>query len=129
MATHSNNLVPQMLEIDWLSTFFLILSPTGVVFWIAGSWMMNRPPRKINEWVGYRTKRSMGSQEAWDYAQIFSSKVSIKMGRFLTLGGAFGIFASGIHELVQALLATFLVIYACIHLMLVTEKELKLKFS
>lgn len=33
-------------------------------------WLLRfRPPRKISWYAGYRTARSMKSQEAWDYAQ------------------------------------------------------------
>jgi uncharacterized membrane protein len=31
------------------------------------------PPKKINHWYGYRTPRSMRSQQAWDYANQYSS--------------------------------------------------------
>lgn len=31
------------------------------------------PPKKINHWYGYRTPRSMRSQEAWDFANRYSS--------------------------------------------------------
>jgi hypothetical protein len=34
----------------------------GIVFW-------TYPPKKINEFYGYRTTRSRKSQEAWDFAQ------------------------------------------------------------
>jgi uncharacterized membrane protein len=29
------------------------------------------PPKKINHWYGYRTPRSMRSQQAWDYANQY----------------------------------------------------------
>ena len=31
------------------------------------------PPRKINNWYGYRTQRSMRSQAAWDRANHYSA--------------------------------------------------------
>jgi uncharacterized membrane protein len=31
------------------------------------------PPRKINRWYGYRTPRSMRSQEAWNRANAYSA--------------------------------------------------------
>jgi len=31
------------------------------------------PPKKINHWYGYRTPRSMRSQQAWDYANQYSA--------------------------------------------------------
>lgn len=35
------------------------------------------PPRKINSFYGYRTPRSMRSQEAWDCANLFSANAFI----------------------------------------------------
>ena len=46
----------------------LILTVVGVVFWMY-------PPKKINEFYGYRTTRSRKSQEAWDFAQRYSAKL------------------------------------------------------
>ncbi|HAY37655.1 MAG: SdpI family protein [Rhodothermales bacterium] len=128
MGAYSNNLVAQMLEIVWLNPVFIILAPTGLIFWLIGKWMLSHPPGTINISVGYRTKRSMQSQEAWDHAQHFSAKLSIRIGQVEMLLGAFGIFASGIHETVQAVFAIVVVMYACIHLMVVTENELKRVF-
>lgn len=51
----------------------LFVSP---VFILAGLALLFFPPKKINSFYGYRTKRSMAGQEAWDYAQSRS-------GRFL----------------------------------------------
>ena len=46
----------------------LILTVIGLVFWMY-------PPKKINEFYGYRTTRSRKSQEAWDFAQRYSAKL------------------------------------------------------
>lgn len=35
------------------------------------------PPKKINYWYGYRTPRSMRSQEAWDFANQYSSNALV----------------------------------------------------
>ena len=51
----------------------LILTVVGVVFWIY-------PPKKINEFYGYRTTRSRKSQEAWDFAQRYSAKLMTALG-------------------------------------------------
>jgi len=39
------------------------------------------PPKKINNWYGYRTARSMNSQEVWEYAN--------KLGPNLIFAGGF----------------------------------------
>ena len=51
----------------------LIFLVVGVVFWMY-------PPKKINEFYGYRTTRSRKSQEAWDFAQRYSAKLMTIFG-------------------------------------------------
>ncbi len=45
----------------------------GVVF-------LRWPPRKINGVYGYRTARSMASQEAWDFAHAYFGRLWTRMG-------------------------------------------------
>jgi uncharacterized membrane protein len=54
------------------------------------------PPAKINHWYGYRTPRSMRSQQAWNYANAFSaqamvlvsgSTVLLQIVFYFTIGG------------------------------------------
>jgi uncharacterized membrane protein len=42
-----------------------------------------RPPRKINSIYGYRTARSMASQEAWDAAHSLGGRVWLRLGPML----------------------------------------------
>lgn len=35
------------------------------------------PPKKINHWYGYRTPRSMRSNEAWDCANTYSANAIV----------------------------------------------------
>ena len=51
----------------------LIFLVVGIVFWAY-------PPKKINEFYGYRTTRSRKSQEAWDFAQKYSAKLMTVLG-------------------------------------------------
>ena len=51
----------------------LIILVVGIVFWMY-------PPKKINEFYGYRTTRSRKSQEAWDFAQRYSAKLMTVLG-------------------------------------------------
>lgn len=39
-----------------------------------------KPPCEINDWSGYRTKRSMKNQDTWDFAQAYMGKVWRKAG-------------------------------------------------
>lgn len=48
------------------------------------------PPEQINDWYGYRTKRSKSSPEAWDYAHRYAGKVWQRWGigtLVLSVGG------------------------------------------
>lgn len=62
--------------------FFIFIS-TGLLFVLAGIFMVQRPPKKINNLIGYRTKRSMKDQNSWDFAQKFSGKWMIYSGAVL----------------------------------------------
>ena len=56
----------------------LIVPLTMVGF---GAVFLRRPPRKINGAYGYRTARSMASQEAWDFAHGEGRKYGRSLGR------------------------------------------------
>lgn len=47
---------------------------TGFVFAALGSLLYYSPPAEINGLIGYRTKRSMKSQDRWDFSQKYSAK-------------------------------------------------------
>ena len=49
-----------------------------VVIFVLGLWFKHNPPKEINKLKGYRTRRSMSSQVAWDFAQIYSAGLMIK---------------------------------------------------
>ena len=52
----------------------LIILLIGLIFTIMGYIFGKFPPKKINPIYGYRSRRSMRTQAAWDAAQIFSSR-------------------------------------------------------
>jgi uncharacterized membrane protein len=52
----------------------LILGP---VILLIALLFRNYPPKRVNNWYGYRTPRSMRSQEAWDSANAFSSRAML----------------------------------------------------
>lgn len=51
----------------------------GIMITIGMLWK-NRPPKKINIIYGYRSSRSMASQEAWDMAHELAGAVWRKLG-------------------------------------------------
>ncbi|SHG48342.1 SdpI family protein [Flagellimonas flava] len=59
----------------------LILLPSilaGAMTFIGGLIFKRNPPKKINWWYGYRTKRSMENQEKWDFAQKIGAENMMK---------------------------------------------------
>lgn len=56
-----------------LSTIGMIAFPVLVILLIA----YFKPPKKINSWYGYRTKRSMQSEENWRFANELSTKIAL----------------------------------------------------
>lgn len=57
-----------------------LLVPVTMLFF--GYCWNKKPPPKINRSYGYRTKRSMSSKEAWDYAHKHCGGTWIKLGWF-----------------------------------------------
>ena len=107
----------------------LILTVMGVVFWMY-------PPKKINEFYGYRTTRSRKSQEAWDFAQRYSAKLMTIFGlAALSVAAAARLFLNGL-----CINSDYLMLYdICITLLLpiivvlppivLTELELRKRFG
>lgn len=57
----------------------------GSVFLVVGIIMYFFPPKKINMIYGYKTERAMQSQQNWDLAQKYSSKIMMFLGGLLAL--------------------------------------------
>jgi len=94
------------MESASLSMFIFLDALTGVVFLLAGFVMSKFPPKEINSFYGYRSSKSMKSQEAWDFAQEFSSKVMMKAGLFLIIFGLLGYYILDISFFWESILAT-----------------------
>ena len=45
-----------------------------------GRLLQARPPKNINATFGYRTTRSMRSQDAWDFAQTYCGRLWVRLG-------------------------------------------------
>tara|TARA_R110002012_G_scaffold303042_2_gene504623 strand:+ start:544 stop:819 length:276 start_codon:yes stop_codon:yes gene_type:complete len=86
------------------------------------------PPKNINALYGYRTKKSMQSQEQWDFSQIYSAKLLIKLGALLALSSVLGLIITISQQLV--LFISFALIISVVVLLLVlTEKAISKKFN
>ena len=47
---------------------------------LSGHWLDKNPPKEINGLLGYRTKRSRKSADAWNFAQHLCGKIWVKWG-------------------------------------------------
>ena len=63
------------METFAIGPFLILDALTGIILIVVGFILLKYPPKEINSLYGYRTEKSMKSQEAWDFAQIFSSKL------------------------------------------------------
>jgi len=110
------------------STLFAISAPTGLSITVMGIIMLKFPPKEINNLYGYRTKKSVQSQERWDFAQVYSAKELVKMGIVITLAALTGVLLPLSHELgagitITLLFSLFIIIF------IKTEKSINKKFS
>ena len=60
-----------------MSLVALLMPLTMIGF---GLVFMKNPPKRINDFYGYRTKRSMRSQDTWDFAHHFFGKLWLVCG-------------------------------------------------
>ena len=83
------------------------------------------PPRRINMIYGYRTRRSMASQEAWDEAHRLYGRICLRVGPALV---AFAVLVKLLVPLPSEFLSLALITFslaALIALIPVVEKRLK----
>ena len=99
----------------------------GLIYIVTGRLVFRYPPKKINDFYGYRTSRSKKSQAHWDFAQKESSKYIIQSGYYCLLTCVpFILYESGKGGIWISIILTIL--YPFISLFQ-TEKALKKKFG
>jgi len=114
--------------INFSDPFFLILFLDGFIFILAGTFMSIKPPKKINDFYGYRTKASKQNQQVWDFAQKYSARTMRLFGLgmiILSFGGWFlplGVAVGAVLSILLLLIFSYLLIYD-------TEKAIKNKFK
>lgn len=113
---------------DFSNTLFSIAGLVGIIFILVGFVMYKFPPKNINSLYGYRTTGSMSSQEKWDFAQKFSSKLMFKNGLIL-LGIGLLCYVFKIDETTSVVIGIGSMFAVIIHLLYTTEKKLKQKFD
>lgn len=109
------------------NTLHLLLS-VGTIYLLAGIFVLNFPPKKINHLYGYRMASSMKSQERWDFAQIKSSWEMIKIAiTMIVLSGTPLIIP--LSENQNLWLSLFLLIFLTVVMIYRVEKAIKNKFG
>ncbi len=100
--------------------YFLVgglITLLGVVFYLF-------PPKKINPYYGYRTKRSMRNQQTWDAANKYSTVLMILAGILTLISGAIAVLLGA------SVLIPHIMIFVFLGLLLVlTERYLKEQFG
>lgn len=108
-----------------------LLLPTLMI--IFGLLFLYKPPKTINYLYGYRTKRSMISQESWDYAHQYFGKIWFPLGVIvLILTIVAFIFLYNQDEDTIGVVGTIIMFIQLIPLFVsvfITERALKRKFG
>ena len=65
---------------DYGYLMFLAMLVTPLIMVGFGVLFMKNPPKSINSLYGYRTKRSMRSQDAWNFAHRYFGKLWLVCG-------------------------------------------------
>lgn len=104
----------------WITDLLIPITMIGV-----GYWFKKNPPKSINWIYGYRTKRSMSSQEAWDVAQCSFGQIWFKVGVGLLVIIILDKLLMPIHSDYLSLINTGLGILAMIICIPVIEKKIK----
>ena len=85
------------------------------------------PPKKINDFYGYRTQRSMRNQDCWDFANRHCIHLMWKTSLLTCLVQAIGLIFT--NEGVALLTATIVLVATLIYSVYLTEKALKNTFD
>ncbi|SFA86906.1 SdpI/YhfL protein family protein [Bacillus sp. cl95] len=109
-----------------ISYFTIYLIPILMI--IIGVFIKLKAPKQINFFYGYRTQRSMSSQEAWDYAQQLLGKYSLRIGiSLIPIGNLFLLILPFSLDVITLINLGVGVICLLIPILFI-EKELKKKF-
>ena len=108
-----------------MSPIIYIITTNGLLF-ILSIIFLKFPPKKINNWYGYRTHKTMLNKNIWDFANnIFIKNLLIYSGISLIGGLIFANFAS--KEISwQPMALVFLTVIVCI---IKTERALNDNFT
>jgi uncharacterized membrane protein len=96
---------------------------SGFVMVCAGYYLHRNPPKDINKMMGYRSSRSMRSQEAWDFAQRYAAQLMMKWG-LVSMLSVFPLGYFNLDEDTQSVMVLFIVVACSTAPILFVEKRL-----
>ena len=111
-----------------------VLLLPGVMLFLGYRWQQ-KPPSTINAAFGYRTRRSMSSKQAWDYAHRYCGRMWVKCGWVSAVLAALAMILMGTVTLDVAVVGIAGGIITCLELLpaaaslVVTERALKRVFG
>jgi uncharacterized membrane protein len=106
------------------SPIFITTAASGVIYSLIAVVMLFYPPKKINDFYGYRTKASMQSEERWHFAQRFSSIAMLQSAVVMVLIGIFGLFFT-FSATIDTILGLGIMGICILAMVIRTEKALK----
>jgi uncharacterized membrane protein len=106
------------------NTVFLVTSLCGIIYVITAVITLKYPPKAINYLYGYRTERSMKSEESWKFSQEYSSKKLRNYGLILLLISFISLFFD-IDEIIGVTISILIVLILTFMIYIQTENKLK----
>ena len=116
---------------NWENGFVLTAGLCGLIFCIVALILYIFPPKKINNLYGYRTAKSMSSQERWDFAQKYSALRMIESGLVLLALAFIGavLIPEGLYSQTGSFLALGLLLGCVGYMFSRTQKAIDKKFK
>lgn len=116
------------MEALFTNPWTIILLLTGLLSALSGWILKKYPPKSINWFYGYRTRRAMKGQDQWDFAQKLAGREMLRSGLLLTVLGIAGAWLPLSDEAAVAVALVPVVIFAFLPVVRV-ETELKKRFE
>ncbi|PWM47159.1 MAG: hypothetical protein DBX47_01025 [Clostridiales bacterium] len=77
----------------WIFMFIMVIL-TPIIMIIFGVYSYNNAPKKINNFVGYRTTMSMKNKDTWEFAHHYCGKIWRTLGLIMLIVSAVAMFFS-----------------------------------
>ena len=106
----------------------IILGLTGFLSVLTGYILRKYPPKSINWFYGYRTRRAMKGQDQWDFAQKLAGREMIRSGLLLAVLGLAGAWLPFTDEVAVVVALVPVILFAFLPVVRV-EAALKKRFG